>query len=461
MFFVEKTIIFAQEMNKTDHQILNIALPAIVANITVPLLGLIDSAIVGHMGGAAYIGAVAVGSMIFNLVYWVFGFLRMGTSGMTAQARGRRDFAEVVSLLVRSAMVSLTVAFLLILLKSPLCELMMALIGPTADVRPLAATYFYIVVWGAPASLGLFTLTGWLIGMQNTRIPMAISILQNVANILISLILVYGLDMKIEGVALGTVIAQYVGLLTGCFLLWYHYRKLFLSTDDNGVPRTVRIGPLSSVAAFLRVNRDIFLRTLFLVAVNLYFTSAGARQGAVVLAVNTLLIQLYLLFSYFMDGFAYAGEALGGRHWGAQNKEAFYTVVRRLMGWGVAVTALFTAIYVLGGYPFLHILTNEVMVVEASREYVGWAWLIPIAGMLAFIWDGIFVGITQTRGMLQSSFIAALLFFACTYFLMPLWGNHGLWIAMLVYLLMRGLVQSYIFCNRIQNNKIHHYGTSS
>ena len=423
-------------MNKTDHQILNIALPAIVANITVPLLGLIDSAIVGHMGAAAYIGAVAVGSMIFNLVYWVFGFLRMGTSGMTAQARGRRDFAEVVSLLVRSAMVSLTVAFLLILLQSPLCKLMMALIGPTADVRPLAATYFYIVVWGAPASLGLFTLTGWLIGMQNTRIPMAISILQNVANILISLILVYGLDMKIEGVALGTVIAQYVGLLTGCFLLWYHYRKLFLATDDNGVPRTVRIGPLSAVAAF---------------------TSAGARQGAVVLAVNTLLIQLYLLFSYFMDGFAYAGEALGGRHWGAQNKEAFYAVVRRLMGWGVAVTALFTAIYILGGLPFLHILTNEVMVVEASREYVGWAWLIPIAGMLAFIWDGIFVGITQTRGMLQSSFIAALLFFACTYFLMPLWGNHGLWIAMLVYLLMRGLVQSYIFCNRIQNNKIQYF----
>ena len=178
-------------MNKNDLDILKIALPAIVTNITVPLLGLIDSAIVGHMGAAAYIGAVAVGSMIFNLVYWVFGFLRMGTSGMTAQARGRRDLTEVVSLLERSATVSLTVAFLLILLQWPIGELMLEMIGATPDVRPLAATYFYMVVWGAPASLGLFTLTGWFIGMQNTRLPMLVSMLQNVVNILVSLFLGY------------------------------------------------------------------------------------------------------------------------------------------------------------------------------------------------------------------------------------------------------------------------------
>ena len=423
-------------MNQRDQQILKIALPAIVTNITVPLLGLVDTAIVGHMGAAAYIGAVAVGSMIFNLVYWVFGFLRMGTSGMTAQARGRRDFTEVVRLLARSAFVSLAVALLLIVMQWPLCELMLGLISPTPDVRPLAATYFYIVVWGAPASLGLFTLTGWFIGMQNTRLPMLVSIFQNVVNIAVSLLLVYALGMKIEGVALGTVIAQYAGLLLGIGLLLRYYRRLWTGRNLSLAPR------LSLLIPFLKVNRDIFLRTLFLVAVNLYFTSAGARQGAVVLAVNTLLMQLYLLFSYVMDGFAYAGEALGGRFWGAGNMAAFHEVVRRLFGWGALMTVLFTLVYVVGGIPFLHLLTDEPLVVEASRDYVWWAYLIPVAGVAAFVWDGIFIGITHTRGMLVSSLVAAVVFFIAVTLLMPLMGNHGLWLSMLLYLLMRGVVQT-------------------
>lgn len=423
-------------MNQRDQQILKIALPAIVTNITVPLLGLVDTAIVGHMGAAAYIGAVAVGSMIFNLVYWVFGFLRMGTSGMTAQARGRRDFTEVVRLLARSAFVSLAVALLLIVMQWPLCELMLGLISPTPDVRPLAATYFYIVVWGAPASLGLFTLTGWFIGMQNTRLPMLVSIFQNVVNIAVSLLLVYALGMKIEGVALGTVIAQYAGLLLGIGLLLRYYRRLWTGRNLSLAPR------LSLFIPFLKVNRDIFLRTLFLVAVNLYFTSAGARQGAVVLAVNTLLMQLYLLFSYVMDGFAYAGEALGGRFWGAGNMAAFHEVVRRLFGWGALMTVLFTLVYVVGGIPFLRLLTDEPLVVEASRDYVWWAYLIPVAGVAAFVWDGIFIGITHTRGMLVSSLVAAVVFFIAVTLLMPLMGNHGLWLSMLLYLLMRGVVQT-------------------
>ncbi len=426
-------------MNKTDRQILKIALPAIVTNITVPLLGLIDTAIVGHMGAAAYIGAVAVGSMIFNLVYWVFGFLRMGTSGLTAQARGRRDFDEVVRLLVRSASVSMAIALILVVLQWPLCEQMLAIIGPTPDVRPLASTYFYIVIWGAPASLGLFTLTGWFIGMQNTRSPMLVSILQNVMNILISLTLVYGVGMKIEGVALGTVIAQYVGLLVGIALLWYHYRRLWRRCSLKGVFLK------TEMMRFFRVNRDIFLRTIFLVAVNLYFTAAGARQGAVILAVNTLLMQLYLLFSYIMDGFAYAGEALGGLHWGACNYPVFRAVVRRLFGWGAFMAVLFTTVYVVGGMPFLRLLTDEPMVVEASRGYVWWAYLIPLAGVAAFIWDGIFIGITQTKGMLQSSLIAAAVFFLCVICSFDSLGNHGLWLSMLLYLVMRGLVQTILY----------------
>lgn len=430
-------------MNDRDRQILGIALPAIVTNITVPLLGMVDTAIVGHMGAAAYIGAVAVGSMIFNLVYWVFGFLRMGTSGLTAQARGRRDLTEVTRLLVRSASVSMAVAFALIVLQWPLCELMLSLLGPTADVRPLAATYFYIVVWGAPASLGLFALTGWFIGMQNTRLPMLVSICQNVVNILASLLLVYGLDMKIEGVALGTVVAQYAGVLLGVALLLRYYRRLWRGIAVRDVFLK------SELVRFFRVNRDIFLRTVFLVAVNFYFTSAGARQGAVVLAVNTLLLQLYLLFSYVMDGFAYAGEALGGRYWGAGNRVAFSAVVERLFRWGALMVMLFTAVYVAGGMPFLHLLTDEPQVVAASREYVWWAYLIPLAGVAAFVWDGIFIGITQTRGMLQSSLIAAAVFFVSVAVLTRLMGNHGLWLSMLLYLFSRGLVQTIIFCNRV------------
>ena len=421
-------------MNKRDQQILKIALPAIVTNITVPLLGLVDTAIVGHMGSAAYIGAVAVGSMIFNLVYWVFGFLRMGTSGMTAQARGRRDFSEVTRLLVRSGWVSLSIALLIIVLQWPVREGMLWFIGPSEDVRPLAVTYFNIVVWGAPAMLSLYSLSGWYIGMQNTRIPMYVSIIQNVVNIVASLTFVYGLGMKVEGVALGTVVAQYAGCLMALWFLWRYYRKLF-KIHTKGQTLCVNL---------FSTNRDIFLRTLCLVAVNLYFTSAGARQGATILAVNTLLLQLYLLFSYIMDGFAFAGEALGGRYWGANDMPAYRAVVRRLFGWGVAMTILFTAIYVIGGTPFLRLLTDEPQVVEASQTYVWWAYLIPAAGVAAFIWDGLFVGTTQTRGMLISSAIATLVFFITATITIGIMGNHGLWLSMILYLLTRGIIQTLI-----------------
>ena len=433
-------------MKKRDHQILEIALPAIVTNITVPLLGLVDTAIVGHMGSAAYIGAVAVGSMIFNLVYWVFGFLRMGTSGMTAQARGRRDFNEVTRLLVRSGWVSLSIASLIIVLQWPVREGMLWFIGPSDDVRTLAITYFNIVVWGAPAMLSLYSLSGWFIGMQNTRIPMFVSIIQNVVNILASLTFVYGLGMKVEGVALGTVVAQYAGTLVALWFLWRYYRKVLRSGSWGRfcvIPFSMKNGS-SEETSPRSVNRDIFLRTLCLVAVNLYFTSAGARQGATILAVNTLLLQLYLLFSYIMDGFAYAGEALGGRYWGAKDIDAYHDVARRLFGWGAAMTILFTVIYVVGGKPFLSLLTDEPQVVEASQTYVWWAYLIPAAGVAAFIWDGLFVGTTQTRGMLISSAIATLVFFVTATITIGIMGNHGLWLSMILYLLTRGIIQTLI-----------------
>lgn len=447
VFLIEKYVYLQRKMNQRDQQILQIALPAIVTNITVPLLGLVDTAIVGHMGDAAYIGAIAVGSMIFSLVYWVFAFLRMGTSGMTAQARGRRDLQDVMRLLMRSVVLSFVISLAVIILQYPLREMMLWFIQPTSDVRSLAITYFNIVVWGAPAVLGLYSLSGWFIGMQNSRVPMLISIMQNIVNIIASLCLVYGIGMKVEGVALGTVIAQYAGLAVAIGLWWYYYRRLLRWRVALWKDK------IADWLVFFRVNRDIFLRTLFLVAVNLYFTGAGARQGAVILAVNTLLMQLYLFFSYFMDGFAYAGEALGGRYWGARNEVAFQDVVRRLFGWGAAMVILFTAVYVVGGMPFLRLLTDEPHVVEASREYVWWAYLIPVAGVAAFVWDGIFIGITATRGMLVSSLIAAVVFFMGVMGLMDFMGNHGLWLSMVLYLAMRGIIQTILYRQIISKSR--------
>lgn len=442
-------------MNNRDHQILKIALPAIVTNITVPLLGMVDTAIVGHMGAAAYIGAIAVGSMIFNLVYWLFGFLRMGTSGMTAQARGRRDMAEAAGILARSIRVALMVAALMLLLQWPLYRLMLWLIAPTDDVVPWVDVYFRIVVWGAPAMLSLYSLSGWYIGMQNTRIPMVVSILQNVVNIAASLLFVYGWGMQVEGVALGTVVAQYAGVVVALAFLWRYYRKVLAGRIVAGswgrfcvIPFSLKIGSSEpSPRSVIHVNRDIFLRTLCLVAVNLYFTSAGARQGATILAVNTLLMQLYLLFSYILDGFAYAGEALGGKYWGARDWAAYKDVVHRLFGWGALMAALFTCIYIIGGMPFLRLLTDEVQVVEASQAYVWWAYLVPVAGVAAFIWDGLFIGTTQTRGMLISSAVAAILFFVIATITMNRMGNHGLWLSMILYLLTRGIVQTIVVKN--------------
>ena len=431
-------------MNHRDRQILQIALPSIVSNITVPLLGMIDVAIVGHMGSAAYIGAVAVGSMIFNLVYWLFGFLRMGTSGTTSQALGRRDFAEITHLLVRSISISFGIAFGLIICQAPLKWLMFWLISPTADVIPFASTYFNIVIWGAPAMLGLYSLMGWYIGMQNTRIPMLISIMQNVVNILSSLSLVYVFGMKMEGVALGTLIAQYSGFILAVVLLLRYYRRMLKAQYLRGP-----IFQKSQMLKFFQINRDIFLRTLCLVAVNLFFTAAGARNGAIILSTNAVMMQLYLFFSYFMDGFAYAGEALCGRMYGARNREGFSETLHRLFRWATAVTMIFSAVYIVASMPIVEILTNEPEVISTAHTFISWVWLLPISGALAFIWDGVFIGITATRGMLVSSFISSLLFFIVYIALSSYLGNHALWLAQIIYLLSRGIIQSFWFKNLI------------
>ena len=422
-----------------NSQILRLALPAIVTNITVPLLGLVDVAIVGHIGDATYIGAIAVGSMIFNVIYWVFGFIRMGTSGLTAQALGANRHDEVLRLLIRSLTTALAVAMLILIFQSPLKRLAFTVIGAESSVSELTDGYFDVVVWGAPAMLALYGLTGWFIGMQDTRTPMVVSIAQNIVNIAVSLILVVGCGMRIEGVATGTLVAQYAGLAMAVAGWWWRYRQLTPHFNTKG------LFAWQQLVRFFRVNSDIFLRTLFLVAVNLYFLSAGARQGALILAVNTLLMQLFILFSYIMDGFAFAGEALCGLHRGAADTRALRTTIAHLFAWGAITVAFFTTAYAFGGASFLSLLTSDDNVLVAAAEYLPWAIAIPVAGVAAFVWDGVYIGLTATRSMLISSVLAAVMFSTLYLSLRQQMGNHALWLAFLAFLFVRGVMQTILF----------------
>lgn len=428
-------------MNK---RILQLAVPSIISNITVPLLGLVDVAIVGHIGDAAYIGAIAVGSMLFNVIYWLFGFLRMGTSGMTSQALGRRDLAEVLRLLVRSLSIGMGIGVLFFVLQKWLIGCGLWAMSPEADVVELARRYCYVCIWGAPAVLGLYGFTGWFIGMQNTRIPMMVSLTQNVVNIIASLLLVFVGGMTVEGVALGTVIAQWWGFLMACLFYRICYRRL---SKYDYRRHLFAAEPLKQ---FFSLNKDIFLRTLCLVAVNLFFTAAGSRESTIVLAVNTLLMTLFTIFSYFMDGFAYAAEALSGKYYGARNMGAFREVVRRTMGFGAVVAVGFTLLYIVGGEKFLSLLTSDKQVIAASGEYFWWAVLIPLSGMSAFVFDGIFVGITQSKSMLCSTTVASASFFGLFFGLHPFLGNHALWLAFILYLLLRGIVLFVIYRKKLR-----------
>ena len=426
----------AQTPNIINKRILQIAVPSIISNITVPLLGLIDVTIVGHLGAAAYIGAIAVGGMLFNIIYWIFGFLRMGTSGMTSQAYGKHDLDEVARLLLRSVGVGLLIAIILVTLQYPIRKLAFTFIQTTEEVERLATLYFRICIWGAPAMLGLYGFAGWFIGMQNSRFPMYIAITQNIVNIAASLCFVYLFHMKVAGVAWGTLTAQYAGFLMA-LLLWRRYY--------GGLKKHVawhEVLKKEAMLRFFQVNRDIFLRTLCLVIVTLFFTSAGAAQGEIVLAVNTLLMQLFTLFSYIMDGFAYSGEALVGKYVGANNRSALYRTVRLLFIWGVGLSTGFTLLYFFGGKSFLGLLTNEISVIREAENYFYWVLAIPLTGFAAFLWDGIFIGATATRQMFYSMLVASGSFFLVYYSLHEWMGNHALWLAFIVYLSLRGIMQA-------------------
>ena len=302
---------------------------------------------------------------------------------MTSQAYGQHDLNEITRLLLRSVGVGLFIALCLLILQYPILKLAFTLIQTTPEVKQLATTYFYICIWGAPATLGLYGFAGWFIGMQNSRFPMYIAITQNIVNIVASLCFVYLLDMKVAGVATGTLIAQYAGFFMAILLYMRYYSVLKKRIVWKEIIQK------QAMYRFFQVNRDIFFRTLCLVIVTMFFTSAGAAQGEIVLAVNTLLMQLFTLFSYIMDGFAYAGEALTGRYIGAKNQTGLRNTVHHLFYWGFGLSLVFTILYAAGGKEFLGLLTNDTSVISASDTYFYWALIIPLAGFSAFLWDGI------------------------------------------------------------------------
>lgn len=419
-------------MKQINHEILSIAVPSIITNITTPLLALMDVVIVGHMGSADYIAAIAVGGTIFNMLYWLFAFLRMGTSGLTAQANGASDHGETSLVLMRGLSVALGASLIMLLLQKPILGIAIGILEVKGDVAEMVREYFSILIWGAPAYLATFVLTGWFLGLKEAKVPMWVSFIINLSNIAVSLTLVFVFGMKVKGVACGTLAAQWIGFMVGISIALMRFRPVIASWRE--------LLDTSELKRFFSVNIDIFFRTLCLIAVTVWFTRIGSTQGTVILAVNTLLMQFFILFSYFMDGFAFAGEALCGNCIGSGDREGLVRTIKALFRWSMVMVIAFTAIYAVAGEGIMSLLSDDRSVILSSREFYSWVIAIPAVGFAAFTWDGIFIGATRTREMLISIAGATMVYFGLYTLLFPVLGNHGLWIAFLSYLLCRGLI---------------------
>lgn len=422
-----------------NRKILRLAVPNIVTNLTVPLLGMVDLGLMGHMGDEKYIGAIALGGVIFNLLYWSFAFLRMGTSGLTAQAYGERNDQKSVNILARALLVAVSISVFVILLNRPISWLSFKLINGSAGVESLAKSYFHIRIMAAPATIALYAISGWFIGMQNARYPMIISILINIFNIGFNALFVFVFDMKSDGVAYGTVIAQYSGLTLAIVLLFRRYNYLLKQVSKKAVL------DIKSMLLFFIVNRDIFLRTLCIISVFTFFTSRSAATNDQILAVNALLLQFLIFFSYFVDGFAYAGEALVGKYVGSGSKTKLLRVIKNLFVWGFGLGLTFTVLYWLLGESILRLLTNDSKIIALAKDYLFWVILIPFLSVSSYVWDGIYIGATASKGMLITMLLATFIVFYPIYFgLQNVLGNHALWLAMILFMAGRGIFQTIV-----------------
>ena len=424
-----------------NREILRIALPNIISNITVPIMGIAGTMIAGHLGDSvATIGALAIGVSIFNFIYWNCSFIRMGTSGITAQAFGAGDNRTTTLMLARAITVSLVVGLIAIILQRPLGLGALAIMNG----NELVSDYFFARIWAVPAGVLLFGLNGWLTGMQNAIIPMIVAVLVNTIHVAFSIWFAFPLGMGIVGIAYASVVAQWTGVIITAAITWWHFRKSFVAIKWREVI------DMAAMKEFFLINRDIIVRTLCIVATYTFFTAASARMGDDnILAVNTILLQLFTLFSYMNDGFAYAAEALTGRFIGARDVGSLRKAVRGCVIWCLVVAIIYIGVYIGWWRDLLMLFISsdaqdaEVLLDYAGR-YIGWIIAIPLAAAMPFVMDGIMVGATQSRIMRDSMILSTIAYFALFYAFKPIIGNNALWLAFSSYMFLRGALQYFM-----------------
>ena len=431
---------------KMNREILRIALPNIISNITVPIMGIVGTMIAGHLGDTvSTIGSLAIGVTIFNFIYWNCSFIRMGTSGITAQAYGAGDRRTTTLMLARAVVVSLAVGGLMLLLQKPLG------IGALKIMNggEMVADYFFARIWAVPAGVLLFGLNGWLTGMQNAIIPMTVAIIVNLTHIACSLLFAFRFGMGIVGIAYASVVAQWLGVAITLLITWWRYGKELVRITWR------EVAEWQALKEFFSINRDIIIRTLCLVATYTFFTAASARMDdPAILAVNTILLELFTLFSYMTDGFAYATEALTGRFIGAKDLSSLRECVRKCMMWCMVVALFYVGLYIGWWRELLGLFIEDgaaesATIMEYAERYIGWIILIPLASSWPFMMDGIMVGATQSRIMRNSMILASAIYFALFFALKPLLGNNALWLAFTSYMALRGVFQ-YFMSDRLR-----------
>ncbi len=425
-----------------DHKIWGIAWPAILSNISIPLLGLVDAAILGHLGSTRYLGAVAIGGALLSFLYWGFSFLRMGTTGLVAKASGagRHDLAALV--LARSSVLALALAAAVVLLHPLWLKVGVTLMAPRPELAPLAESYVSIRVFSAPAVLVTYTIVGWFIGRQDTRWPMVIVVATNGANIALDFLLIVGLGLNSDGAALATLVSEYLGL---GIALWAVWRQ---PESRPGPGFRSQLSSLDAYGRILRSNGHLFIRTVCLLASFAFFTAAGDKLGPDVLAANALLMQLLLLCAYGLDGFAFAAEGLAGNHLGAGNLEGFYGAVKRCALWCLAGGAVISLCLALFHSPVIGALSDITAVRELMRTHYPWLVALPLVAAPSYLLDGVFIGSAETRYMMITMLFSCLAVYLPLWYLTRGWGNHGLWFAFTAFNAARG-ISLYLYYRRL------------
>lgn len=407
--------------------------PIIISNISVPMLGAVDTAVMGHLPDAKYLGGVAVGALVFTFIYWGFGFLRMGTGGLTAQAFGAEDADEIRACLARAAVIGIPVALVLIILQAPIAWAAFSIVEATTEVELLAEEYFYTRIWGAPATLMNFALLGWFIGVQNTKAALWHQLILNGVNIVLDLVFVIGFGWGVAGVAAATAIADVAAVAFGLWLALPILRRL------GGAFVREKILEGEKIRRTVALNIDIFIRTICLVSAFAYFTAQGAAFGNVVLATNAVLLNFQTFMAHALDGFAHAAEAMGGRAIGARDRVAFREAVRVSMFWGTIVAIGFSLVYLMGGTAIVDLLTGIDDVRDAAREYISWSVVMPLIAVFPFILDGVYLGATRGLTMRNAMIASLVTYLVACFFFVPAWGNHGLWASLLIFMGARGI----------------------